>query len=156
VEQEGIRRTRQRLATADIVLWLTPADESAGFGGASGGCSVIHVATKIDSMAEPIVDERIGVSALTGAGLDSLMKRLEEEAGGLAGEASLITRERHRLALGRARAALSRVLAGLDQTRVELAAEDLRLSIRALESLVGRIDVEDVLDRLFASFCIGK
>jgi tRNA modification GTPase len=156
VEQEGIRRTRQRLATADIVLWLTPADESAGFGDASGGCSVIHVATKIDSMAEPIVDERIGVSALTGVGLDSLMKRLEEEAGGLAGEASLITRERHRLALGRARAALSRVLAGLDQTRVELAAEDLRLSIRALESLVGRIDVEDVLDRLFASFCIGK
>jgi tRNA modification GTPase len=156
VEQEGIRRTRQRLATADIVLWLTPVDEPAECGETAGGCSVIHVATKIDSAAKPAIDRRLGVSALTGAGLDSLMKRLEEEAGGLAGEGSLITRERHRLALGRARAALGRVLAGLDQTRAELAAEDLRLSIRALESSVGRIDVEDVLDRLFASFCIGK
>jgi tRNA modification GTPase len=107
-------------------------------------------------VAKPRIDARLGVSGLTGAGLDSLVQRLEQVADGLAGEASLITRERHRLALGRAREALGRVLAGLEQTRLELAAEDLRLSVRALESLVGRIDVEDVLDRLFASFCIGK
>jgi tRNA modification GTPase len=156
VEREGIRRTRQRLATADLVLWLTPADEPADCTDAPDGCPLIHVATKIDSVAKPQIDARLGVSGLTGAGLDSLVQRLEQVADGLAGEASLITRERHRLALGRAREALGRVLAGLEQTRLELAAEDLRLSVRALESLVGRIDVEDVLDRLFASFCIGK
>lgn len=156
IEQEGIRRARDRLATADIVLWLTPADQRSIFSDAPVGSTVIPIATKIDSAKKGSPDDRLGVSAVTGAGIDSLLKRLALEAEALAGEASLVTRERQRLALVRARDALGRVLSGFSDGELELVAEDLRLSVRALEALVGRVDVEDVLDRLFASFCIGK
>jgi tRNA modification GTPase len=70
-------------------------------------------------------------------------------------EPALLTRERQRIAVGEAVAAILRAEA-LDQGQPELIAEELRLAARALERLVGRIDVEDVLDSLFSGFCIGK
>ena len=68
---------------------------------------------------------------------------------------ALITRARHRQGINDALAALLRALASPDAP-AELVAEDMRLAIRALEGVAGRVDVEDVLDRLFAGFCIGK
>jgi tRNA modification GTPase len=65
----------------------------------------------------------------------------------------VLTRERHRVALKETAAALERCLATLQP---ELAAEDLRLSLRALGSITGRVHVEDILDKIFANFCIGK
>ena len=86
--------------------------------------------------------------------LAELAVRLEAQAAG----AGVMTRERHRDALARAFEALdsarNEVLRGPD--RAELAAEGLRQAARALESLVGRVDVEDLLDEIFARFCIGK
>jgi tRNA modification GTPase len=67
---------------------------------------------------------------------------------------AVLTRERHRRALERIGAALDRVSGG--DAATELAAEDVRLALRALGEITGRVDVEDVLDRLFATFCIGK
>ena len=64
----------------------------------------------------------------------------------------LITRARHRVALAEAWAALQRAQAASP----DLAAEDVRLALRALARIVGRFDVEAVLDRIFAAFCIGK
>ncbi len=156
VEREGIRRTRDRLATADVVVWLTPAAAPEPCPAVSEDTHVLSVATKIDSQSKSSTDRRLGLSARTGEGLDSLTEQLTALASNLAGEASLLTRMRHRDALTRARSALGRAIAGLEPHRLELAAEDLRLSVRALEALIGRVDVEDVLDRLFASFCIGK
>lgn len=156
IEREGIRRTMARLSSADIILWLTPADQPDAAPDAPAGSVVISIASKIDSAAKPEADPRLGISTLTGTGLDSLMQRLQQAAVTMAGEASLITRERQRLALRSARDALQRTLDGLHPDRAELAAEDLRLAVRALEALLGRVDVEDVLDRIFASFCIGK
>jgi tRNA modification GTPase len=156
IEREGIRRARARLATADIVLWLTPADAPAECHEAGDAGCVIQIATKIDSLSKPFDDARLPLSAHTGVGLDSLVQQLEDAAELLAGEGSLLTRERHRRALEQARGSLQDVLVGLEPDRLELAAEDLRLAVRALESLVGRVDVEEVLDELFAGFCIGK
>lgn len=65
----------------------------------------------------------------------------------------MLTRHRHRLALQDAIEGLTR---SLSAPAAELAAEDLRLSARALERLIGRIDVEDILDAVFREFCIGK
>ncbi len=97
------------------------------------------------------------MSAATGENLDLLIKRL----GGFArvataqGQNALITRERHRLALAAAAAALSAVVEATDAP-VEIIAEHLRAACRALESLIGRVDVEDILGEVFARFCIGK
>ena len=72
------------------------------------------------------------------------------------GGAAVVTRERHRAALVEGREALRRALEAPAGTELALLAEDLRLAARAVGSITGRIGVEDVLDRIFASFCIGK
>ncbi len=69
------------------------------------------------------------------------------------GEAAPLTRARHRRALEDCAAALARAA---DVARPELIAEDLRLALRALGRIAGRVDVEDVLDAIFREFCIGK
>ena len=67
----------------------------------------------------------------------------------------IITRARHRQELERCRAALLSAIQG-DRAALELRAEDVRLAATALGRITGRVDVEDILDRIFASFCIGK
>jgi tRNA modification GTPase len=95
------------------------------------------------------------VSALTGEGVDRLLKALGDWlTRELApAESALITRERHRLALTEAQAHLARAASGIAP---ELMAEELRLSARALGRISWRVDVEDLLDAIFGSFCIGK
>jgi len=156
VEREGVRRTRDRVASADLVLWLTPIDADAPPPAGSPDAVVIRVATKIDSVPKPALDDRHAISCVTGEGLDSLLKRIEACATELAGEPALLTRARHRDAVQHARESVLRAADGVSPDRLELAAEDVRLAVRALEGLVGRVDVEHVLDRLFSSFCIGK
>lgn len=98
------------------------------------------------------------ISGRTGQGIDRLVTEITERLQARAAEAGTMTRERHRLAMARAFEALEsardEVLRGSDRT--ELAAESLRQAVRALEALVGRVDVEHLLDEIFASFCIGK
>ena len=97
----------------------------------------------------------IGISAMTGAGLDQLLAAIEAQASQAVGNGdALITRERHRLGLTRCRDHLDRLLAGA--ALPELAAEDLRLAVRALGEVAGHVGVEEMLDRLFSGFCIGK
>jgi tRNA modification GTPase len=96
-----------------------------------------------------------GLSALSGEGLEPILNALTRKAERALGSAepALITRERHRLALVDANAALERASRPLSE---ELLAEELRTTSRALERLTGRVDVEDVLDVIFRDFCIGK
>ena len=86
--------------------------------------------------------------------LEALERFAADFLGG--GEPVLITRERHRRALQEALAALNRALAEPPADREEIVAEELRLAARALGRLVGRVDVEDILDVIFRDFCIGK
>ncbi|HEX2556309.1 MAG TPA: tRNA uridine-5-carboxymethylaminomethyl(34) synthesis GTPase MnmE [Microvirga sp.] len=155
VEREGVARARARAAAADLVLWLVAPGESPP--PHRDGTRSLVVRTKADLDAEAGGAD-LAVSARTGAGMASLLERIATEARlGLGGGDAVITRERHRAAFEAAEAALSRagaILAAAGAT--ELAAEEVRLATRAIGRVTGRVDVEDVLDRLFASFCIGK
>jgi tRNA modification GTPase len=99
-----------------------------------------------------------GISGVTGAGVDVLVRQIGDRLAERADGAGAITRERQRnsilRALGAMDSALNDVSSGPE--RVEFAAEELRRACRALDSLLGRVDVEDLLDEIFASFCIGK
>ena len=152
VEQAGVARARKRAADADLVLWLVPPE---GAGPPPEG-SILSVATKADLRRDATGE--LAVSAQTGLGMPDLLARIA----GLAQEAigrgdAVVTRERHRRALRQAEEALGRGLAlAAGGGASEFVAEDLRLATRAIGQITGRVDVEDVLDRLFSSFCIGK
>jgi tRNA modification GTPase len=90
--------------------------------------------------------------------MNHLMNQISRFAGEFfaVGEGALITRERHRRALEETAAALDRATNEGPKGREEIVAEDLRLASRALGRLVGKVDVEDILDVIFRDFCIGK
>ena len=155
IEQEGIRRAQDRIAHADLVLWLMELGSPDCVPGAYRA-PVFVICTKAD--LGPIDSDTkcdLAISARTGAGLEELLSRLNgmvrERLGH--GEPALITRERHRLAL---QGALESLLAIEQGAPVELIAEDLRIAGRKLGSVIGLIDVEDVLGEIFSRFCIGK
>jgi tRNA modification GTPase len=99
-----------------------------------------------------------GVSGLTGQGVDALVALVGERLAIRAASASMLTRERHRLSMQTAIRALEKALDEVDRgfARAEIVATEIRAAIAALESLVGLVDVENLLDEIFASFCIGK
>ena len=109
---------------------------------------------KVD-LGGTVPEGTIGVSALTGHGLDTLRARLAEAARSLTESAGSppLTQARHRATLQEAAARLAD--AGIAELP-ELRAEDLRLALRALGRVTGSVGVEDILDTLFARFCIGK
>lgn len=161
VEREGVMRARARAAAADLVLWVVDtADEAAPIPAAN----VIVVRNKIDLIArrEPTetsgekTQKRFDVSSTTGEGLEPLLKALAAFAADTLGsrEPALVTRERQRLLLEEASEALKRAAA--ESAREDIFAEELRLAARALGRLIGRVDVEDILDVIFRDFCIGK
>jgi tRNA modification GTPase len=155
IEQAGMARTRAHLGTADLTLWLV-APDAAAEPPADGLAPVLRVATKADR-CERAGAADLSVSAPTGMGISELLDRIEQEAQAALGEGdAVITRERHRAALTRAREALDRAGQALASDQTELAAEDTRLALRAIGEITGRVDVEQVLDQLFATFCIGK
>lgn len=155
IEQEGIRRARHVMQKADIILSLLSADVPEQWELAdSVDHRIIRVSTKHDV---PPFEQHTGcltVSAVTGHGIaelrEALSKRLRQD---LAGEPALVARERQRAALVEVNACLSRALAGQFE---ELIAEELRQACNSIARLVGQNDIESVLDRLFAGFCIGK
>jgi tRNA modification GTPase len=108
------------------------------------------------SRETPVGERRLRVSLKTGEGLEALMgevARIVAEKADQASEAPVITRARHRHALEEAVAALRRSLAAPEP---ELFAEDVRLAVRAIGRITGRVDVEELLDVVFRDFCIGK
>ncbi len=159
VEQEGLRRALARADAAELRLYVYDASDAEGARGAAAwpGPDTILVANKIDlaeSRRDGLPPGAFGISALTGEGVAALVAALAARvADTYRIEAPLLTRARHREALEDAATALRRSLAaGLR----ELRAEDLRLAWRSLGRITGRVDVEDLLDVIFADFCLGK
>jgi tRNA modification GTPase len=154
----GVARTRAHAAEADLVLWLVAPDGSGSAAGDDiGATPLLKVGTKADLGPRAAADVDLRVSALAGHGMSELLDRIAAIAEGALGDGdAVITRERHRQALEDAQASLCRASTALQEEHSELAAEDVRLALRALARVTGRIDLEEVLDRLFASFCIGK
>ena len=156
IERMGVARTRAHAAEADLVLWLVAPDLAAAAPrGQLGATPVLPVGTKVDLGA--VAGAELLVSARTGTGLSELLERIGAIAEASLGQGdAVITRERHRKAFEDAHGSLQRALAALEESHFELAAEDVRLALRALGRVMGQVDVEEILDRLFATFCIGK
>lgn len=151
VERMGVERARTRAAAADLRLFLVAPGEAPD--GVTLGPEDLVVVGKADLHPEIAG----AVSGLTGQGLDELVTRIGALLGQRAATAGTITRVRHQAALIRADAALSAAERALEAGMgVELVAEDIRGAMRALDALVGRVDVEHILDEVFSSFCIGK
>jgi len=162
VEQEGVRRARARAEAADLRLLLldgtndTPLEETLAALAADPDTLVIQ--TKADLWTtDPPQAASLPLSLVTGAGLDAVMAAVTDRVQALAGVGigppSPLTRARHRHALVETRDALVRAA---EASFPELVAEDLRLALRALGRITGRVDVEDLLDVVFGDFCIGK
>ncbi len=170
VEQEGIRRAWAEIETADRVLLVVDDDRGVGaeerrwLAQHASSAKVSIVRNKIDlSGAEPGLIEgehgpEIRLSAAIGLGLDSLRGHLEQCAGyQSSGEGLFMARRRHLEALEHAQDALGRADRQWRQQRAgELVAEDLRRAQLALSEITGEFTTEDLLGRIFASFCIGK
>lgn len=169
VERMGIEISREYLESADVILACGDSTASLSLAldavrGISRGSAVVAVRTKADlaTSDEAIEDGVVAVSAENGEGLRDLAgaigNALARAKGPLSLDAPVITRERHRVGLDRARTELQlfRDAWQLQAVPPSVAAVHLRTATRELEEIVGVIDVEDVLDRLFSSFCVGK
>ena len=150
-EAEGVRRAEAEISRADLVLWLVAPDVDPLDPPVQQ--ALWTVGTKSDLGAVPA---QYALSVETGTGVPELLAALAgfAQAAGGAGAPALVSRERDLVALRSAQTALDRFIS--DGATDEIAAEHLRQASLALERLLGRLDTEHVLDRLFASFCIGK
>ena len=148
IEAIGIERARQRAENADLRIWLTDGDRVADLLFKAGD---LILPPKAD-----LTGRADGISGSTGYGVSKMLSAVQDRLAGLAAGAGLMAHQRHFHALTEAHAALASVGRGTGEEAVELAAEQLRFATRALSSLVGLVDVEDLLDDIFASFCIGK
>lgn len=160
VESEGIRRALERAAKADLKLLVFDGGEVPDAATlALIDTDALLVMNKADlpgAAAPPLVDRPIlPVSARTGDGVPALLSALEQAVSAryAPSGAPALTRARHRSALEQCREDLIRAQQAL---LLELAAEDVRLAVRALGRITGRVDVEDLLDVIFRDFCIGK
>lgn len=151
VEGIGIERARARASAADLRIFLT--DDGHGGVGLVPEPDDIVVEGKAD-----LGRTGFAVSGVTGAGVDVLIDRVARILSERASHAGTAIRARHGNGMSVALEGLERariaILAGSEQT--ELAAEEIHRAIRALDSIVGRVDVETILDEIFSSFCIGK
>lgn len=158
IERVGVARTLARVEQVDLVLWLSEGGQVAppgkGFGGVSDTPDMLLVATKVDILS-PIADH-LAISAKTGLGLERLFDAILEKAKARLGDGSnaLLTWQRHRDLVDEAGGWVASALAA--DKPLEIVADDLRAAGRALGRIVGAVDVEDILDAIFAQFCIGK
>ncbi|MEM6636851.1 MAG: tRNA uridine-5-carboxymethylaminomethyl(34) synthesis GTPase MnmE [Pseudomonadota bacterium] len=153
VEKIGVERARARAQDADLRVFLLE-DPAVDLGMAKqNGDLLVHAKADLNGSAVGLA-----VSGKTGQGLDQLIDAIASDLSARSNNAATATHARHRQAMQRAVQALedARIRLGLGSGGSEIAAEDLRNAIRSLESLVGRIDVEDVLGDIFSQFCIGK
>ena len=165
VEAEGVRRGTAWAREADLRVLVAPADDWSSVyrpevRSMTTGVhpALLVVGNKVDlAPTPPFLDGRpvLPVSVTSGEGLDRLVAEVTVAAQELAGlsEAPALTRSRHREAL---QASIVSIDRSLTETEAELRAEQLRIASQSLSRITGRIDVEDVLDALFRTFCIGK
>ena len=154
VEAEGVRRARARADQADLVILLSAGETASDDGLWLAEHRLLHVRTKRD-LLDGSCAGGLAVSALTGAGMSALIRRLEQEAVELAGPRGTpaLSRARHRSAL---QETISCLDAALTAVLPELCGEELRLAVQALGRITGQVGVEEVLDSVFRQFCIGK
>jgi len=158
IESEGVRRALARAETADLALLLLDGSATDPMADLLPNTRADLIVFNKSDLPWPARREGIAISLRTGEGLDAMIaaltarvrERLESP-----GEAPVLTRKRHRHALEEAVCSLQHALTAPDD-HPELLAEDLRLALRALGRITGRVDIEELLDVVFRDFCIGK
>jgi tRNA modification GTPase len=171
IERLGVEVSRRWLDAADLVLWCEELAEECRPDLALPAGRLLHVSTKSDlnpsaalrasSASSAVNVPAVKVSAVTGEGLDALREavvaRLYGDGTIPADLDGLLVNERHRAALARAAEALAQAAAHLEPGGdTVLAAHEVQEAVAALDSLVGAVDVEEVLGAVFAGFCVGK
>jgi tRNA modification GTPase len=154
VENLGIALAVSRAKTADLRVFLVDETGSVDFDILPEPTDLI-VFGKSDLLLKA---KELSVSGITGNGVSELVERIATVLGERASGAATATRARHRHAIDQAISLLesARHVVSEEPERSELASEDIHQAVRALDSLIGRVDVEHVLDEIFASFCLGK
>lgn len=158
IESEGVRRALARAAASEVTLLVLDGTSHEPFAGLDRDAvarATLSVWNKCD-LPWPSTRRGLSLSAKTGEGLDALLDALSDQVRARLErprEAAPMTRARHRECVTAAAEALSRAL---QESRSELVAEDLRLALRAVGRLTGRVDIEELLDTVFRDFCIGK
>ena len=151
IEAIGVDRALSRAREADLRVFLTDGQDHLPLKQSEGDIVV-------RPRADQLTDKAGAVSGVTGEGVSELVSQVQNVLQNRSASIGVATHDRHRVAMQRA----ARDLAAADEVLsrgpegYDIAAEELRSSIRALESLVGRIDVENLLDEIFSSFCVGK
>jgi tRNA modification GTPase len=165
IEREGVRRASEQAAGADLVLWvIEPTSEDVGEALVQAGWLVVNKMDLADPAERIRIESRFKksngvhfISSATGMGVEQLVTSISGFAERFfTQEAALVTRERQRAHLRETVLALQGARQAAQEGREEIMAEQLRLATRALGRLLGRVDVEDVLDVIFRDFCIGK
>jgi tRNA modification GTPase len=166
IEEEGIRRAREAMLSADAVFWLQDASEPAETEleeAVPDNVPVTVVRNKIDLSGEAPGrggddDSIVNISAKSGLGIDALRERIRQLAGYQnLGEGAFTARRRHLDALQRAERHFAAGQRALQEARAgELLAEELRLAQQDLGEITGTVSSDDLLGRIFSEFCIGK
>jgi tRNA modification GTPase len=168
VEQEGVRRARERTAASDLVLWVIDGSACGVVADAPSDLAAKSVVWRVRNKSDLLVDNSgagggknenkfsYSISGRKGAGVEALVTALAGFARDYfsGAESGIVTRARHRSALEETVRALDQAL--MQCSREELIAEELRAAATTLGRLIGRVDVEDILDVIFRDFCIGK
>ncbi|MBM9596226.1 tRNA uridine-5-carboxymethylaminomethyl(34) synthesis GTPase MnmE [Roseitranquillus sediminis] len=149
IEVIGVERSRKRAAAADLRVFLSATEEELEALYVEGD---LRLEGKADLRGQP----QAGVSGLTGAGVPEMLGAIEMELARRMPASATATRARHADALRGAAADLRSAENNLAADALDIAAADLRAAVHRLDVLVGRVDVEDILGHIFASFCIGK
>ncbi|WP_417718758.1 tRNA uridine-5-carboxymethylaminomethyl(34) synthesis GTPase MnmE [Salipiger sp.] len=150
VEKIGIQRARQRAESADLRVFLVGPDEAPMMESKPG--DLVRI-SKAD-----LTGASTGISVKTGQGIGALVEEIGDVLSSRSRDAGMITRERHRIAFREGTEALETAISRLDlgPAGYDITAEEVRFSIRRLEALIGRVDVESLLDEIFSTFCLGK
>lgn len=172
VERLGVELSLRHIQGAHVVLACGDSAASlehvlASIATLGTGAAVIPTRTKSDLVTDGTAPgetraDVVAVSASTGSGLKELLARIEDELSRRYDngrtDTPVVTRARHRAILGAARAELTAFREGWlsDQLPAAVAGVHLRSAVHSLEELIGSVDIEDVLDRVFSSFCVGK
>ena len=151
VEGIGVSRALDRAADADAIVYLY--DDTSQLAAFEGDETVIRLRAKDDAG-----DYSDGISGRTGNGIEDLVQQLTQRFGDMMRDVGIATRERHRIAMQDALVHLLNAESIVQQgpEMYDIGAEELRISCRVLDTLIGRVDVESLLDKIFSSFCIGK
>ncbi len=167
VESMGVERAQKAVECADVVVLLRDATEKIGEyedadsflkGHLREGVEYIRVVNKIDLCEKDtaIREGEIPLSAKTGFGIERLVQKLKNLAGAESAQGDFLARTRHLECLARAKTALEKVDANLDAMNLDIAAEEMRLAGDALGEIVGITLPDDILGKIFTTFCIGK